>query len=227
MDELTVPPLAELAEQARALLAASRERVLIGITGAPGAGKSTLAEALVDVLGDDAALVPMDGYHLADEELARLGLSDRKGAPATFDRAGFATMLSRLRPPADPGDAPIYLPRFRREIEAAVAGSIPIAPWHRVLIVEGNYLLLWPEVRAQLDRTWFLDPPSPARLAGLIARHVRFGREEEAARAWVMRSDEANARLVDLEKHRADLLISWTGGSLDRLIPGPADPWAG
>lgn len=209
MDELTIPSVAELAAQARELLASSRQRVLIGITGAPGAGKSTLAEALVEVLADVAALVPMDGYHLADEELARLGLSDRKGAPPTFDRAGFATMLGRLRPVAAADDAPIYLPRFHREIEAAVAGSIPVTPAQRLLVVEGNYLLLWPEVRAQLDRTWFLDPPSPARLRALIARHVRFGRDEAAAREWVLRSDEANAALVNVEKHRADLLVSW------------------
>lgn len=212
MDELTIPSLPELAAQVVALLhASSRERVLVGITGAPGAGKSTLAEALVDALADVAALVPMDGYHLADEELARLGLSDRKGAPPTFDRAGFAAALRRLRPVAAPDDAPIYLPRFHRELEAAVAGSIPVTPAQRVLIVEGNYLLLWPEVRAQLDRVWFLDPPQPARLDALIARHVHFGRAEVAAREWVMRSDEANAALVNAAKHRADLLISWAG----------------
>ena len=212
MDTLTIPALPDLAARAVTLLGAStRERVLIGITGAPGAGKSTVAEALVDVLGDVAALVAMDGYHLADEELARLGLSDRKGAPATFDRAGFAAALGRLRPVASPGDPPIYLPRFHREMEAAVAGSIPVMPSQRVLVVEGNYLLLWPEVRAQLEQTWFLDPPPPARLSALIARHVHFGRAEEAAREWVMRSDEANATLVEAEKHRADLLISWAG----------------
>jgi pantothenate kinase len=211
MDDLTIPSLEELAAQARSLLATTRGRVLIGITGAPGAGKSTLAEALVDVLADVAALVPMDGYHLADEELARLGLSDRKGSPPTFDRGGFATILERLRAAADPNDPPIYLPRFHREIEAAVAGSIPVAGWQRLLIVEGNYLLLWPEVQATLDLTWFVDPPSPARLRALIARHVDYGRDEEAAQEWVMRSDEANAALVNAEKHRADLLVSWAG----------------
>jgi pantothenate kinase len=211
MDELTIPSLDELAAQARALLATTDARVLIGITGAPGAGKSTLAEALVDELADVAALVPMDGYHLANEELARLGLSDRKGAPSTFDRHGFATTLERLRPAADPSDPPIYLPRFHRDIDAAVAGSIPVAAWQRVLIVEGNYLLLWPEVHAALDRTWFVDPPSAARVHALIARHVQYGRDEQAAQEWVMRSDEANAVLVNAEKHRADLLISWAG----------------
>lgn len=211
MDALTIPSIEELAAQARGLLAATPARVLIGITGAPGAGKSTLAEALVDVLADVAALVPMDGYHLANEELARLGLSDRKGAPPTFDRTGFATTLARLRPVAVPNAPPIYLPRFDRALDAAVAGSIPVAGWQRVLIVEGNYLLLWPEVHAALDVTWFVDPPSSARLSALIARHVDFGRDEDAAQEWVMRSDEANAALVNAEKHRADLLISWAG----------------
>ena len=205
MDAMTAPSVSELARRARDLAISGSARVLIGVTGPPGAGKSTLAEALVDELGPYAALVPMDGYHLADEELARLGLSDRKGAPDTFDRGGFAAVLARL------GDADdiVYLPRFRREIEAAVAGSLAITPENRVLIVEGNYLLVWPEVRAQLAQTWYVDPPGSARLDALIARHVQFGRSESDAHEWVMRSDEANARAVSAHKADADLFISW------------------
>ena len=202
MDALTIPSVAELAQRAGTSAAG---RVLIGVTGPPGAGKSTLSDALVDTLGAQAVLVPMDGYHLADEELARLGLSDRKGAPETFDRAGFAAVLARLRA----ADETVYLPRFRRELEAAVAGSIAVSVDHRVLVVEGNYLLLWPEVHAHLDQTWYVDPPMDARLAALVERHVRFGRTESEAREWVMRSDEANAAQVASGRQEADLIVTW------------------
>ena len=202
---MTIPSVSELADRARALVVPSAGRVLIGVTGPPGAGKSTLSDALVESLGAEAVLVPMDGYHLADEELARLGTSDRKGAPETFDRGGFAAVLGRLRE----ADETVYLPRFRRELEAAVAGSIGVTPAHRMLVVEGNYLLLWPEVRARLDEVWYVDPPIDARLAALIQRHVHFGRTEAEAREWVMRSDEANAAQVASRREDADLIVTW------------------
>ena len=202
---MTIPSVAGLAERARTLARQEHGRILLGITGPPGAGKSTLADALVESLGAQAALVPMDGYHLADEELARLGTSDRKGAPETFDRGGFSAVLGRLRDAEDT----VYLPRFRRELEAAVAGSIGVTTDQRVLVVEGNYLLLWPEVRARLDEVWYVDPPVDARLAALIERHLHFGRSESEAREWVMRSDEANAAQVASRRQDADLIVTW------------------
>jgi pantothenate kinase len=107
-----------------AALAAGPGRAVLGLTGPPGAGKSTLAAALVEALGDRAVLVPMDGFHLADTELARLGRSDRKGAPDTFDAAGYVQLLRRL---LERTDDVVYAPVFRRELELAEAGALPVA----------------------------------------------------------------------------------------------------
>jgi pantothenate kinase len=134
-------------------------RPVIGICGAPGAGKSTLAERLVTALGADAVLVGMDGYHLAQVELARLGRTERKGAPDTFDAAGYVDLLRRIR---EQTDEVVYAPEFRREIEEPIAGAVPVRPEHRYVVTEGNYLLLaetpWRDVRTLLTETWFLAP---------------------------------------------------------------------
>lgn len=204
------PPFTELVARATAL-ADAREpggpRIL-GITGAPGAGKSTLATALVAALADRAVYLPMDGYHLAQVELVRLGRADRKGAPDTFDGAGFVALLRRLR--AGPREV-VYAPEFDRSIEQPIAGTIPIGPEVPLVVTEGNYLLLdespWSDVPALLDETWFVEPDPRVRLDRLIARHVRYGRTPEAAREWVMRSDEANARRIEVTIERADLVV--------------------
>lgn len=188
--------------------AGGAERVIIGIVGAPGAGKSTIAEALVDALGDDAALVPMDGYHLSNAVLASLGLADRKGAPETFDVHGYLELLRRLR---ERGPDVVYAPVFRREIEEPIAAGIGVGPDVRVVVTEGNYLLLdrapWDEVHDLLDETWFVSPDDELRRERLIDRHVHHGRSRDDAVEWVMRSDEANARLVAATAHRADLVL--------------------
>ncbi len=188
---------------------AGDERVVVGVTGSPGAGKSTLCDALVAALGDDAVLVPMDGFHLAQAELERLGRADRKGAPDTFDAAGYLHLLRRLRAR---DDAVVYAPRFHREIEEAVAGAVPVPREVPVVVTEGNYLLLddpaWTPVRAELDEVWFVGPDEALRLERLIARHVAHGRSPEAALEWVTRNDEANARLVAATAARADLVLT-------------------
>ncbi|NDZ81731.1 nucleoside/nucleotide kinase family protein [Streptomyces sp. SID10853] len=200
-----------LIDRARLLASAGHRRIL-GIAGPPGAGKSTLAAGLAEALGPSAVVVPMDGFHLAGAELRRLGRADRKGAPDTFDEAGYAALLARLRTPG--GDV-VYAPAFDRALEEPVAGSVPVAPEVPLVITEGNYLLHWPLVRALLDEAWFIGPGSPedpadaARVSRLIERHIRYGRSRVEAERWVLRSDEANARLVARTRDRADLVVPY------------------
>jgi pantothenate kinase len=182
---------------------------VLGIAGAPGGGKSTIARALVDALGPDTArLVPMDGFHLAQAELERLGRADRKGAPDTFDASGFAALLRRLRAVED---AVVYAPEFRREIEEPVACALPVPREVPLVVTEGNYLLVgdeaWGSVRALLDEAWFVETDQERRVEWLIARHVAFGKAPEHAREWVLRSDERNAALVATTQGMADLIV--------------------
>jgi len=184
---------------------------MLGLVGAPGAGKSTLAAALQAAWPGASQVVPMDGFHLANTELARLGRAGRKGAPDTFDAAGFAALLHRLREQV-PGEI-VYAPEFRREIEEPVAGAIALRHDTGLLIVEGNYLLLddtpWAPVAALLDEVWFVDVDDALRLQRLVARHQAFGRSTEAARAWVEQTDEPNARRIAACRHRADWCLRW------------------
>ncbi len=186
-------------------------RRLLGITGPPGAGKSTLAAHLVAELAGQAALVPMDGFHLAEAELRRLGRTDRKGAPDTFDPAGYESLLTRLRAPDQ--DTTVYAPAFDRRVEEPVAGSIAVAPHIPLVVTEGNYLLLdsapWSRVRALLDEVWYVELAAPERIRRLIDRHERFGRPRADAERFVRTSDETNARVVAATRDRADLVISF------------------
>ena len=183
-------------------------RALIGIAGPPGAGKSTLAERLVTAVGPAAALVPMDGFHLADAALDRLGLRGRKGAPETFDGWGYLALLHRL---AVETDHPVWTPGFERTLEQPLAGSIPVDPEVRLVVTEGNYLLLdrppWPQVRSALTEVWYVETDPDVRLERLLARHVEFGKSPAEARAWVAAVDEPNARLVERGRDDADLVL--------------------
>jgi pantothenate kinase len=194
-------------ERARALAAGGR-RALLGITGPPGGGKSTLARAIVDELGDRATLVGMDGFHLAQAELVRLGRAHRKGAVDTFDAAGYVALLRRLR---ENRDDVVYAPDFRREIEEPINAAVAVPREVPLVVTEGNYLLVdqepWARVRELLDEAWYVVQDEDTRLRLLIARHVEFGKEPDFAREWVMRSDQRNAELVATTRPRADALV--------------------
>jgi pantothenate kinase len=198
----------ELIERARALAVPGARRIL-GIAGAPGAGKSTLAALVTTRLDGRAVQVPMDGLHLADVELTRLGRRAWKGAPDTFDGFGYLALLRRLRSPA-PREV-VYAPAFERTIEQPIAGSIPVDPAVPLIVTEGNYLLLddppWHQVRALLDETWFVEIDDEVRVGRLIRRHIEFGKTPAQAAEWVERLDEQNARLIAATRDRADLIV--------------------
>jgi pantothenate kinase len=192
--------------------ASGRRRVLLGIAGAPGAGKTTLAERLVAAVRAEgrfrAAHVPMDGFHLADVALEALGRSDRKGAIDTFDGWGYRALLQRLR---DRADEPVYAPGFERVLEQPIAASIGVGPEVDLVVSEGNYLLVdeapWRDAAAVLDEVWFADAPSPLLRSRLIARHVAFGKPPAAAEAWVDAVDLPNAALVAPTRSRAAAVV--------------------
>ncbi|MCP2168558.1 nucleoside/nucleotide kinase family protein [Goodfellowiella coeruleoviolacea] len=206
------PGFADLVARARALAGRGGRRVL-GIAGAPASGKSTLAARLVSALDGQAVLVGMDGFHLAQCELARLGRTERKGAPDTFDAVGYVDLLDRLRRNGSGDDHAdvVYAPLFRREIEEPIAGAVPVHPETPLVVTEGNYLLLdegpWARVRPLLDEAWFLAPDEGERIARLIARHRRFGRSPEQAEQRALGSDQANADRIAPTARHADLVL--------------------
>ncbi len=198
-----------LVDRARSLL--TERRAVLGIAGAPAAGKTTLAEELVRALaaaGVPVVHVPMDGYHLADIELDRLGLRDRKGAPDTFDALGYAALLRRIH---EDQDDMIYAPGFERVIEQPIAGAIPIPRSARLIVTEGNYLLVddprWRTVRPQFDEIWYVDLDQQERLRRLVDRHMRFGKPAADAIAWATGTDESNAEIIMATRDRADLIV--------------------
>jgi pantothenate kinase len=208
-----VEPAVPAALAARLLARPTATRVIVGICGAPGAGKSTFAALLADELNavapGTAAVVPMDGFHLASSVIAVDDRSTRRGAPDTFDPDGYSALMRRLRDNVEPM---VYAPEYRREIEDPVAGAIAVPSSCRVVITEGNYLLhpdpVWSRVRACLDEVWFLEAPSDeVRVGRLLERHERFGKSPERALAHVQDTDERNASLVAGHREGADLIL--------------------
>jgi pantothenate kinase len=209
-----VPP-SKLAQGAITLCeqAGGGRRVLLGIAGPPGAGKTALAARLHAEVAAQCgpglvAVVPMDGFHLADDVLVALGRRQRKGAPDTFDVDGLAALLGRLVARAEPA---VYAPRFDRELETAIAGAIVIAREARLVIVEGNYLLLddepWGRVRGYLDEVWYVETPAATRMGRLLERARRtYG--PGTGDAWVRDVDMPNAAVVAATRHRADRIVA-------------------
>ncbi|MDR1834106.1 MAG: nucleoside/nucleotide kinase family protein [Propionibacteriaceae bacterium] len=195
----------------RAARLAAGGRAILGVTGAPGAGKSTFAEHLVSGLlerGVAAVRLPMDGFHLADATLASLGLLQRKGSVETFDGYGYCALLHRLLNEADPF---VYAPDFDRSLGQPLAGAVTIGPDVQLVVTEGNYLLNpenpWAQARAALAEVWYCRLPDAERQRRLVTRHMRFGKSEEGARSWVSQVDEANAAQVSALESSADLVI--------------------
>lgn len=207
---MTVLDLDELVEDARALVHPPA-RALLGITGPPGAGKSTLAGWLVHRLEPAVALLPMDGFHLASSELERLGRAGRKGAPDTFDAHGFVATLVRVKR----ADHDVYLPEYRRGcVNEPIAGALRVPRGTPLVVVEGNYLLLdeapWSAIAGLLDACWYVDAPEPVRLDRLIHRQLEKGVTVDQARAWATGSDARNAGLVARTRPRATRVIPGT-----------------
>lgn len=204
---------ADRAELPEGLLGRARElaarpgRTLLGLVGAPGSGKSTLTARLAAELGPVAVVVPMDGFHLAQATLERLGRADRKGAPDTFDAAGFVALLRRLRA----AEETVWVPEYRRDLRHGVTGAIEVTAATPLVIVEGNYLLSdeagFGPVRELLDESWFCEIDDDVRIERLVARHVATGKEPDFARAWVLGSDERNAEVVAATRGRADRVV--------------------
>ena len=201
-------PFRQLLGRARDL-AARPGRAILGITGPPAAGKTTLAVRLRDELGEAAAYVPLDGFHLAHQLLAERGMVERKGAPDTFDAAGYVALLRRLR---DPGEGVVYAPRFERSIEDSIANAIAVPPDVPLVITEGNYLLLqsgpWVQVPGLLDEVWYIELAEETRLRRLVSRHMEFGRDAAQARERATGSDQRNAVLIEASRDYASLVVS-------------------
>ncbi len=190
--------------------AAKAKRFIVAIAGPPGAGKSTLAEELCAVLPEHSAIVvPMDGFHYDNVILEQRGLRSRKGAPETFDVAGFEHLLRRIRG----GEPDIAIPVFDRNLELARAGAAIVGRDIKFVLAEGNYLLLdeapWFGLAALFDLTVFIDVPRAELERRLLLRWHEHGRSDEDARSWVASNDLPNVDRVLEQRREADLTFRW------------------
>jgi pantothenate kinase len=186
------------------------KRVIIGVVGKPGAGKSTLTSYLIDHLPKNSvSLVPMDGYHLSNQQLSRLDLANKKGAFNTFDADGYIALLKRIN---NEFDKDIYFPVFHREIEESYSADGVVPARTKLILTEGNYLLFdqagWENVISELTETWYINIEDKLRIDRLVKRHEFYGKSKEAAIAWANASDETNAKIVEATSIRADVVIN-------------------
>ena len=198
---------AELADEIL-VRAKGRGRFITALAGPPGAGKSTLAEAVVAALGPEARVVPMDGFHYDDAVLNARELRSRKGAPETFDVAGFLALMQRLRAGGE-----VAIPVFDRALELSRAGADIVTDAHRLLVVEGNYLLLdeapWTGLADCFDLTGYIDVPEAELERRLLVRWAHFGKTPAAARAWIDSNDIPNIRRVTQGSRVSDVVVRW------------------
>jgi fructokinase len=206
--------LAQLLERAGALAVPGHRR-LLGITGAPGAGKSTVARQIVDQLGPDlAVLVPMDGFHLSNKTLIAWSRRGRKGALDTFDADGYVSLLRRLR--SQEAEI-VHAPDFDRDVDESIGSAIPIRRDVPLVVTEGNYLLIdkdaWAGVAPLLDESWYLEADDQTRRDRLTLRHQVHGMSEELAATWARTTDQTNAVVIAASRARADLIITVTSST--------------
>lgn len=187
-------------------------RLIVAIAGPPGAGKSTISEYLRDAINKGgvgpAVIVPMDGFHLDNAILDERGLRSRKGSPPTFDCAGFAALLERLKNASED----VVIPAFDRTLDLARAGAAIVRADHQILLVEGNYLLLnqepWTELASFFDMTIFLEVPFSELERRLIQRWLDHGHTEDAARQRALSNDIPNAELVVSSSRDANYIVT-------------------
>ncbi len=207
-----VPTLDALVADARKLTAAGGPRVLLGLAGPPGAGKSTLARALVERIGEEAAYLPLDGFHLSNAQLARLGLTARKGSEPSFDVYGYLALLRRVL--TETG-RDLYVPDFDRTLDEPVAARHRVAPAARLVVTEGNYLACdlpgWREARGLMGALWYVEAPDGVRQLRLVERQLTGGRTRRGAEDWVRTNDGPNGELVEESRGRADRILSTIG----------------
>ena len=196
-----------------ALKSKKGSRIIVGIAGPPGSGKSTLSSLLLEdyekVKPGMAKIVPMDGFHLSNEKLEELGLLSLKGIPDSFDAAGFVRLMDRLK---GSREIRIPFPLFDRSIEKVIPDGDFVDQENKLLIVEGNYLLYdkipWNQIQHYLDYSIYLDAGEDILFPRLLERHKEGGKSEKEAEEKVLSTDIPNARLVARSKEKADYILT-------------------